>query len=97
MSSALLGRVRSGQRLLGEQPASEIGAHERARQLRDKEWHNVLRPNTGKGVRERARDRDRRIGERGGGREPIGGRDVEPDGVGRGGRSGGGTSENRQQ
>ena len=65
---------------LRQQPAAHRQRRDGTHELRQHERRHVRRADAGKGVGERARQRHGRIGERGRGREPIGGRDVEADG-----------------
>src|ERR1043166_8458015 len=77
--------LRGGENVLAPpQPARERDGGKGAGELREDENWRAGRRDPGVGVRERTRDGHRRIGEGGGGGEPIGRGDVETDRVGNG-------------
>src|SRR5262245_20904442 len=65
--------------------------------LASNECSDVCRRNPRECIAETASHRDGGIGERGGSREPVGGGNIKPNGIGRGGERNGNTTENGQQ
>ena len=76
--SAARARAAAGAALKNQRMTPRPG--QRAEQLRDDEHRHIAGRDAREAVGQRARDRDGRIGERRGRREPIGRCDVEPDG-----------------